>query len=63
MKPGEKIRVVERNGSNTYGTITEVWPADENHRAGFRADLHYRTFTKSVEFKQDDIGSFVFYDK
>lgn len=63
MKPGEKIRVVERDGSNTFGTITEVWPENEYHRAGFRANLHYKSHVKNVEFKQNEIGEFVFYAK
>ncbi len=40
MKVGEKVYMFE-DGKKIFGFITEIWPADEYHRAGFRADFHY----------------------
>lgn len=63
MRIGEKVYMFE-DGKKIFGFITEIWPADEYHRAGFRADFHYpRHIVRNYEMKQDDIGKFVFYAK
>lgn len=59
MRVGQKVYIVDKDGRKSPGMVTEVWPADECHSAGFRVDIHFYNRVHNAEFRDHDIGESV----
>ena len=63
MRPrvGKKVKVVEKDGSEIFGTIESIWSETTWREAGFRVELYYKSYTELVDFKPEHLGKIVFY--
>lgn len=58
MNIGQKVYVND-SGKMRPGIITEIWPGNEYHSAGFRVDIHEGRWVNNAEFNEYDIGKSV----